>query len=358
MTLHTASAPPKKPAAPAISRIGRFVVVKELGQGSIGAVYLAHDPVIDRQVAVKTFNPKLSQFERKKNEEQFINEARAAGRLSHPNIITIFDATNEGGSTYIAMEYLQGRELSRLLARHHPFEMNDIASICWKIADALDYAHKHGVVHRDIKPANIFMVGDNQPKIVDFGIARSPNRVADALANTNDAPYTLFQKNNLLGTPTYMSPEQACGEQTDTRSDIYSLGAVMYEMLAGRKPFQAAETEKLLKMIALQNPPSPREVNPEVPEILSHIVMRAMQKRPEKRYQHAHEMANDLKRYLLKGKKQRSQKREAAEESAREAESTENGSILSSKALWLAVLALGGAAFVALRFSPLKSLLP
>ncbi|MBS0309294.1 MAG: serine/threonine protein kinase [Proteobacteria bacterium] len=315
MTFHTANASSKKPAAPVISRIGRFVVVKELGQGSIGAVYLAHDPVIDRHVAVKTFNPKLSAFERKKNEEQFINEARAAGRLSHPNIITIFDASNEGGTTYIAMEYLQGRELSRLLARHHPFEFKDIATICCKVADALDYAHKHNVVHRDIKPANIFMAGDNQPKIVDFGIARAPNRVADALAKTNDAPYTLFH-NNLLGTPTYMSPEQACGEPADGRSDIYSLGAVMYEMLTGRRPFQADDTEKLLRMIAVQNPTSPHEVNSEVPEALSYIAMKAMHKQPEKRYQTAQEMVHDLKRYLTKGKKPSVKKPEVEEENS------------------------------------------
>lgn len=294
----------QKPAAsaPEIKRISRFTVIRELGRGAIGVVYLVHDPIIDRQIAIKTFNPKLTQLERKKHEEQLINEARAAGRLSHPHIVTIFDANTEGGMTFIAMEYLQGRELSRLLARQHPFELNDIAAIAWKVADALDYAHRNGVVHRDIKPANIFMVGENQPKVVDFGIARSPNRVADQFAQTNDAPYTLFH-NNILGTPTYMSPEQACGEPADSRSDIYSLGAVMYEMLAGRKPFQSQDTEKLLQMIALKTPPAPHELNPEVPEALSQIVMKAMQKRPEKRYQHAHEMANDIKRYLVKGRR-------------------------------------------------------
>ncbi|TCS34035.1 serine/threonine-protein kinase [Paucimonas lemoignei] len=299
-----AQAHPQKPAAsaPEIKRIGRFTVIRELGRGAIGVVYLVHDPIIDRQIAIKTFNPKLTQLERKKHEEQLINEARAAGRLSHPHIVTIFDANTEGGMTFIAMEYLQGRELSRLLARQHPFELNDIAAIIWKVADALDYAHRNGVVHRDIKPANIFMVGENQPKVVDFGIARSPNRVADQFAQTNDAPYTLFH-NNILGTPTYMSPEQACGEPADLRSDIYALGAVMYEMLAGRKPFQSQDTEKLLQMIALKTPPAPHELNPEVPEALSQIVMKAMQKRPEKRYQHAHEMANDIKRYLVKGKR-------------------------------------------------------
>ncbi|HCY61500.1 MAG TPA: serine/threonine protein kinase [Oxalobacteraceae bacterium] len=330
------------PPAPELKRIGRFTVIRELGRGAIGVVYLVHDPIIDRQIAVKTFNPKLTQIERKKHEEQLINEARAAGRLSHPHIITIFDANTEGGLTYIAMEYLQGRELSRLLARQHPFELNDIATIAWKVADALDYAHRNGVVHRDIKPANIFMVGENQPKIVDFGIARSPNRIADQFAQPDDAPYTLFH-NNILGTPTYMSPEQACGEPADARSDIYALGAVMYEMLAGRKPFQSRDTEKLLQMIALKTPPAPHEVNPEVPEALSQIVMKAMQKRPEKRYQHAHEMANDIKRYLVKGKRPQPAKAEARQGQEENAAPATGRRRLA----WLAgLLALAGAAAV------------
>ncbi len=349
MTFSHASSP--KLAAPEIKRIGRFTILRELGRGSIGAVYLAHDPVIDREVAVKTFNPKLTQIERKKHEDQFINEARAAGRLSHPHIITIFDASNEGGCTYLAMEYLQGRELSRLLAKEHPFEINDIASIIWKVADALEYAHRNGVVHRDIKPANIFMVGENQPKIVDFGIARAPNRIADQFAKTNDAPFTLFH-NNLLGTPTYMSPEQACGDPADERSDVYSLGAVMYEMLTGRKPFQASDTDKLLQMIALKTPAAPHEVNPEVPVALSQIAMRAMSKRPDKRYQHAHEMALDIKRYLVKGKRAQAQKMASVQQ--REDDNTSTASPRRGKLLWLAgLLALGSAsAVLAQRFLP------
>ncbi len=334
------ASPANQPAALEHKRIGRFTVMRELGQGAIGTVYLAHDPVIDRQVAIKTFNGKLSQLERRKHQDQLINEARAAGRLSHPHIIAIFDANVEGGLTYIVMEYLQGRELSRLLARAHPFELNDIATIAWKVADALDYAHRNGVVHRDIKPANIFMVGENQPKVVDFGIARSPNRVADQHANSQDAPYTLFH-NNILGTPTYMSPEQACGEPADARSDIYALGAVMYEMLAGRKPFQSRDTEKLLQMIALKTPPAPHEVNTDVPEGLSAIVMKAMQKRPEKRYQHAHEMANDIKRFLVKGK------RPAPPRADEQQENPAKSSAGRGRVLWLAaLLALAGTAAV------------
>lgn len=288
--------------APEVVRIGRFYITRELGRGSIGTVYLAHDPIIDRDVALKTFSARLTPADKKQHEQQLINEARAAGRLSHPNIVTIFEASSEGGTTYIAMEYLQGKELSRMLDKKHKFAPDEIATIIWKVADALDFAHKNKVIHRDIKPANIFMTGNNQPKVVDFGIARSPNRVSDREMH-QDQPYTLFH-NNLLGTPNYMSPEQAMGRTVDSRTDIYSLGAVMYEMLAGRKPFQASG-DQLLQAIAHKAPSSPHELNPEIPLGLSKIVMTAMSKRPEKRYQGADEMALELKRYLSQGRRAR-----------------------------------------------------
>ncbi|MGZ3241683.1 MAG: serine/threonine protein kinase [Burkholderiaceae bacterium] len=327
--------------APAINRVARFHILRELGRGSIGSVYLAHDPVIDRDIAIKTFSPKISAATKKQYEQQFINEARAAGRLSHPNIVTIFDAANENGTTYIAMEYLQGRELSKILKKDLPYTSDDAATIIWKVAEALDYAHKNGVVHRDIKPANIFIVADNQPKLVDFGIARIPNRLAEKTVSLDDAPNTLFH-NNLLGTPTYMSPEQATGRQVDLRTDIYSLGAVMYELLAGRKPFQSKNTEKLLQLIAFKAPPAPHEVNPKVPAELSRIVMRAMSKRPEKRYQDANEMALDLKRYLIKGKRERKQLKIPLD-MADQMEDASNDPSSRRRLYWMGCIALIGA---------------
>jgi serine/threonine-protein kinase len=290
--------------APAISRMGRFYITRELGRGTIAAVYLGHDPVIDRAVAIKTFNTRLTPVERRRHDPDLINEARAAGRLSHPGIVTIYDASSEGGTTYIAMEYLQGRELSRMLDGGHRFSFEDVASIGWKIADALDYAHQQGVVHRDIKPANIFIVRDRQPKIVDFGIARAPNRVADAAANT-DAAYTMFNPNNLLGTPNYMSPEQALGREVDHRTDLYSLGAVLYEMLTGTKPFHSTHTDQLLQLIAYKAPPAPHDLDPRIPPELSQIVMKAMSKRPEKRYRAGEEIVLELKRYLTRERRAR-----------------------------------------------------
>ncbi|MDF3036521.1 MAG: serine/threonine protein kinase, partial [Paucimonas sp.] len=254
--------PSPRTASATLTRIGRFYITRELASGSAGTVYLARDPVLDREVAVKTFGSKLPPLEKKKRERYLINEARAAGRLSHPNIITIFDACADSNITYIAMEYLQGQELSLLLDKGHRFSYSDVASIVWRLADALAYAHQNEVVHRDLKPANIFMVSDRNPKIVDFGIARAPNRLPDEDSDldTEDNPHTLF-KNNLLGTPNYMSPEQAQGKPADERSDIYSLGAVMYEMLTSRKPFQAKTTEDLLQAIAYKAPPPPNELN-------------------------------------------------------------------------------------------------
>lgn len=298
------SSPPVLQVSPAISRIGRFYITRELGRGAVGCVYLGHDPVIAREVAIKTFNPRLTPIEKNKYEQQFINEARAAGRLSHPHIVTIYDASIENGASYIAMEYLQGRELDKLLDGGHRFMPDEVASIIWKIADALSHAHRNEVIHRDIKPANIFMIKDDQPKLVDFGIARAPNRVADKHANAGD-PVTLLHGNNLIGTPNYMSPEQASGKPIDERTDIYSLGAVMYEMLAGRKPFHSDNADKLLQQIATKAPPAPIEIDRRIPEVLSQIVMKAMSKRPEKRYRNAEDMALDIKRYLLRERRAR-----------------------------------------------------
>jgi len=297
MTAPSAAAPTY--ANTAVTRVGRFYLTRELGRGTVGCVYLGRDPVLDRDIAIKTFNPRLTPAERNRYENQFINEARAAGRLAHPHIITIYEASSEGGTTYVAMEYLQGRGLHRVLDSGIRFRPVEVATIAWKLADALSYAHQQGVVHRDIKPANIFMVRDEHPKLIDFGIARAPNRIADQPVGAEEQ-YTLYQPDKMLGTPNYMSPEQALGRPADERSDIYSLGAVMFEMLVGRTPFRSESAHKLLQQIAYKAPPAPHEIDAKIPLALSQIVMRAMSKRPEKRYQNAEQMALDLRRYTLK----------------------------------------------------------
>jgi serine/threonine protein kinase len=312
--------PHPSPEKPTLSRAGRFYITRELGRGTVGCVYLAHDPVIGRDVALKTLNLRLPSVERSRQTNLLINEARAAGRLCHPHIVTVYDASSEGNTPYIAMEYLQGRELHRILADGHSYKPDDVASIGWKLADALDHAHRNGVVHRDIKPSNIFVIRDDQPKLMDFGIARAPNRVGKE--ESEDDGYTMFRPNSRLGTPNYMSPEQAQGKPADERSDIYSLGAVLYEMLTGRTPFEEENPDKLLQQIAYKAPPALYEVKPDLPPTLAQIVTKAMSKRPEKRYQDAQQMALDLKRHLLR---ERAERRRRSIASAAPAASPDSG---------------------------------
>jgi eukaryotic-like serine/threonine-protein kinase len=274
----------------------------------LGVVHLARDPIIDRNVAIKTLSPRLGAVEKKQAEGRFVTEARAVGGLCHPNIVTIYDACIEGDPIYLVMEYLEGSELSRMLDSGRIFPPSEIASIVRKLADALAYAHKQGVIHRDIKPGNIFMQAGNQPKLFDFGIAYAPNRVKSngqsKTANEDDSSMTLFD--NLAGTPNYMSPEQAGGRAIDHRTDIYSLGAVLYEMLTHRRPFLYDTTEEVLDAIAGKTPPTPHALNKAVPPMLSEIAMKAMSKQPEQRYQNGDDMALDLVRYLALHKRVRS----------------------------------------------------
>lgn len=294
MISNSAFSSPAVHVKPIPRRIGRFVVTDKLGNGSNGTVYLGHDPVIDRDVAIKLMAESVGLIDKKQREQQFINEARAAGRLSHPNIVTIFDASTENGTTFIAMEFLQGQDLRELLASEKRFDQIDTLRIIHQIAQALAYAHEKGVIHRDIKPANIFILPNQQPKVLDFGIARVPNRVLD---DSGQPGHTLFN-NNVLGTPNYMSPEQALSQPVTALTDVYSLGAVMYEMLTQKKPFQSNDIDKLLQMIAHKNPRPPHLVEPRVSEKLSQIVMKALQKNPAMRYANAGEMANAIQKLI------------------------------------------------------------
>ncbi|MFZ6674505.1 serine/threonine protein kinase [Undibacterium sp. Xuan67W] len=295
-----------------VRRIGRFYLTDKLGKGSNGAVFLGHDPVIDRAVAIKILGTSHGIADKKQREQQFINEARAAGRLSHQNIVTIFDASSEGGTTFIAMEFLQGKDLRELLASGKRFDSIETANIIHKIAEALAYAHDNGVIHRDIKPANIFILPNKQPKVVDFGIARAPNRI---LMNPDNPEQTLFN-NNILGTPNYMSPEQAMGQQVNNLTDVFSLGAVMYEMLTQQKPFQSNDLDKLLNQIAHKQAKPPSELNPNVSVSLSNIVSKAMQKNPADRYGSAAEMAHALQKVLERDQRLKRKRKQGGKDSS------------------------------------------
>jgi eukaryotic-like serine/threonine-protein kinase len=266
-----------------ISQLGRYEMVSELGQGAMGVVYKARDPLIDRVVAIKTINLGLALDEKEEYEGRFYQEARAAGRLNHPNIVTIYDVGKSGNIAYIAMEFLQGSELRDLLREERNMPVAQIVDIVAQVAEGLSYAHQHGIVHRDIKPSNIMLIRDGRIKITDFGIAR----MASSAVHT--------QTGMVLGSPKYMSPEQVLGKEIDRRSDIFSLGVMLYEMLAGSSPFVGENVNAIMYQTLNLVPPAPSTLNPAVPDMLNFIVAKALAKKVEERYQNALDLARDLR---------------------------------------------------------------
>jgi eukaryotic-like serine/threonine-protein kinase len=266
-------------------QLGRYNLVSELGRGAMGVVYKAEDPLLNRTVAIKTILLMDDPAARAEYEARFFQEAKAAGGLNHPNLITIHDVGREGDVAYMAMELLEGTELREMMSRGRqplPFALEVVA----QVADGLAHAHEHGVVHRDIKPANIMIMRDRRAKIMDFGIARV--RVSDIRTQTGA----------ILGSPKYLSPEQATGQPTDLRSDIFSLGVVLHELAAGEPPFSAGTVAQLLQHIANAVPRAPSASNPAVPAVLDLIVAKALEKRPDDRYQSAAELARDVRACL------------------------------------------------------------
>jgi hypothetical protein len=251
----------------------------------MGAVYRALDPLIDREVAIKTLLPNLPQEVVDEVRERFIREARSAGRLSHPNIVTIYDVGEQDGIAYIAMELLKGHSLLQVLKHPQRLAFTTIANLIAQVADALDMAQQHDIVHRDVKPANIMVDNAGRVKLTDFGVAYVPAS-------------TITGNGTALGSPRYMSPEQVTGTALDARSDIFSLGVVLYELLTKRTPFEhEGDTTifALMNRIASTAHPPMREVDPSVPAAFEHIVDRALAKRPAERYPRAGEMARDLR---------------------------------------------------------------
>jgi serine/threonine protein kinase len=266
---------------PPFSHLGRYRVVRELGRGAMGVVYLAEDESLQRQVAIKTLLLPDDELERKHLEARFRQEAKAAGGLNHPGIITIHDLGREADWLYIAMELLQGTELRDRMAQGL-LGLDEALDIAGQVASALGAAHARGVVHRDIKPGNIMLLAGGQVKIMDFGIARMP---------TSDVR---TQSGTMMGSPKYMSPEQVTGHTVDHRSDIFSMGSMLYEMVAGAPAFSGDNLGQLLNAILHGNPPPPSQYRDGVPPALDAVVVRAMHKNPSMRYQDATEMARDL----------------------------------------------------------------
>lgn len=266
---------------PSFTHFGRYRILEELGRGAMGIVYRAEDESLQRHVAVKAMLLPNDSAERIEHEGRFRQEAKAAGGLNHPNIITIHDLGREGDWLYIAMELLRGTELRSMMALG-PMALPVALDLAAQVAEGLAAAHAHGVVHRDIKPSNIMVMDGRHAKIMDFGVARM------------QASELRTRSGVLLGSPKYMSPEQVGGHPVDARSDIFSLGSLLYEMVAGAPAFTGSELGGLLYAILHSQPVPAGSIRPEVPPLLDLVISRAMQKNPAARYQDAREFARDL----------------------------------------------------------------
>ncbi len=264
---------------------GRYEVIKEVGRGSMGVVYEAQDPQIGRIVALKVL--RQDRVSDDALVKRFIREARAIGRLSHPHIVAVYDVGEEQGNVYIAMEFLEGRPLDELI-RERTFTPEESISIGQQVAETLHYAHGKGVVHRDIKPSNIILQPDGQVKITDFGIA-----------HIDDATATLqTQAGDIMGTPAYMSPEQVLGKPVDGRTDIFSLGVILYELITGKRPFGGAgkTLASVFNEIITENPVEPDKAasSQPLPEGISSVIMTCLAKSPDGRYRTGHDLAQAL----------------------------------------------------------------
>ncbi len=267
-------------------RIGKYEVIKEVGRGSTGVVYLSHDAYYGRDVAIKVYNMDAGADAQRLRSarKMFLSEAHLVGMLQHPYVLPIFDAGEENGRCYIVTEYVHhARTLSTYCRPDNLLPLDDIIEIVFKCAKALHYAHTRGVIHRDIKPSNILLTQDGEVRIIDFGIAL----VSDA---------DISRIEGIAGSPSYMSPEQVQSLELTPRSDIYSLGAVMYELLTGTRPFRGGNLQKLLHQIVYATPPPVHKLRREVSEELETVVVTALQKDPAKRQRSGLELAAELAR--------------------------------------------------------------
>ena len=275
-------------SVPMPKTIGRFTILNEIGRGSYGIVWAAHDPVLGREVAIKVIPLAREAEFRTQIEANFLREAKSAGAMSHPSIVTIYDAGKTDTFAYIAMERLHGQDLHEYLAGGNRMSPRQAASMMMRLADAIHYANKRGLVHRDIKPSNIFLSRDLRPKLLDFGTALAPTPLDGSEKGTR----------HLVGTPNYMSPEQAKGEPLDARSDIFSLGTILYELLSGRRAFDGRTIDETLEQVVAAHPRPVEKLRPETPPLLATIVRKAMERDPAQRYQKAADFRNALAEFV------------------------------------------------------------
>jgi len=262
-------------------KIGRYKILGELGRGAMGIVYRAQDPALDRVVALKTIILADDAEGREEYQKRFFLEAKAAGKLTHPSIVTTYDFGEQDGVAYLAMELLEGTDL-RTRLKEGALPPAEAVEVARQVAEGLGFAHERGIVHRDVKPGNIMLLERGRAKIMDFGLARM--RAADHKTVTG----------MVLGTPKYMSPEQVAGSPVDQRSDLFSLGIVLYEMLTGSRLFGAEDMTQIMHNVTYQEHEPPTRLKPELPAMLDFVVARALKKDPGSRYQDAAELAADL----------------------------------------------------------------
>lgn len=289
-----AQAPSLAAARKLPEKIGKYTVIKEVGRGSTGTVYLSHDAYYGRDVAIKLYNIDAGGDEERARiaRKMFLSEAHLVGMLQHPNILPIYDAGEEHGYCYVVTEHIHGaRTLAAYCRPDNLLRIDDTVELVYKCAKALNYAHSRGVIHRDVKPSNVMLTQDRDVRIIDFGIAL----VADS---------DISRIEGIAGSPSYMSPEQVQSLELTNRSDIYSLGAVMYELLTGARPFRAGNLQKLLHQIVYATPPPIHTLRKDVPEELENVVATALQKDPAKRYKSGLDFAAELTRVHQKLREQ------------------------------------------------------
>ncbi len=265
----------------------RYQVVQKLGAGAFGTVYKAKDKILGRMVAIKTIRfeglAASGGISQKELTERFLREAQVSAQLRHPNIVTVYDVGESEGMSYLAMEFIDGKGLDRVIATERRLSVERAASIGAQVADALGFAHEHHVVHRDVKPANIMIEGEDRVKVTDFGIAKVTT-ATDQLTVTG----------SLLGTPSYMSPEQARGQTLDGRSDLFAVGSILYEMVVGARAFKGDSITGLIFRIITEEPQPIKELDPQIPDDVVRIIQKALAKTPAARYQSGAELAADL----------------------------------------------------------------
>ncbi|MFO7605916.1 MAG: protein kinase [Desulfurivibrionaceae bacterium] len=272
-----------------LKKLGKYAIQSTIGQGAMGVVYRGFDPNIERTVAIKTIRKDaLNKEERQSLLARFKREAQAAGRLTHPGIVTVYDYDEDGDNAFIAMEYVHGRELKEYLDSNQRFSLNTVIDIISQLLDALIYSHARGVVHRDIKPGNILVLDTGRIKVMDFGIARIESS-------------TLTQFGDVLGTPSYMAPEQCSGQPVDKRSDLYSTGGILYHLITGEKPFNGDSITSIIHQVMATEAPLVSKINSQAPPFLDEVVRKALAKDPDHRFQTAEEFKAAFTRESLAG---------------------------------------------------------